>query len=188
MTVLIAATGDAGTRAQEALDAAGFDVERVAALADARVRGATADVVVAGDLTDGSPADLRGVLREAGAATPVVRLGLADGFEYAVARPPDPDALADAVRVARRADAYRDAVDDLYAACREHATDDERTLPTADDAVDTARLRADRAFEEARHLGDGTPYGRLFADADGSTIEGDHAPGTDEDAGAADQT
>lgn len=164
VTVLIAAAGDAGTAAHDALAAAGFAAERVTTLADARVRGATADVVVAGELADATAGDLRVALRAAGAATPVVRLGDDDAFEFTVAPPFDGDALADAVRSARRADAYREAVDDLYERCRARATDDAETLPTDDEAVTAARRRAERAFEEVRRLDDRTPYDRLFPD------------------------
>ncbi|WP_255151905.1 hypothetical protein [Halorarius halobius] len=166
MTVLIAAADDAGTAAHDALSTAGFDVERVTTLADARVRGATADVVVAGELADATARDLRGALREAGAATPVVRLGTAPDFEYAV-EPPYEDALVGTVRLARQADAYRTAVDDLYERCRERAAAGESLTPD-DEAVAAARRRAESAFEEVRRLGGHTPYERLFPEVEGS--------------------
>ncbi|WP_255197985.1 hypothetical protein [Halorarius litoreus] len=159
MTVLIAAAGDDGRTARSLLADAGFDVERVTTLSATRVRAATVDVLVVGDLENATARDLRDALRAAdGSLPPLVRLGADDAFETAVTPPFEADQLVRAVTAARQGAQYRQAVDDLYEQCREQAATDD---PDAA-AVTAAKRRAQEAFDETRRLGVAAPYEQLF--------------------------
>lgn len=161
--VIVAAAGEQGDRAGDRLAAAGYLVERVRTLADARVRAATAPVVVVGDLTDADADRLRDAVGTGGATTPLVHLGPADGYTVAVSGPDDPD-LAAAVSLARHVGAYHDAVDALFEQCRARATGRDGA---ADDGVDdnpvaAARRHADESLARTRRAADGIPYDHLF--------------------------
>lgn len=149
MTVLIAAAGDLGVAASDRLRGAGFTVERVETLAEARVRAATVAVAVVGPLADASPADLRDALRETGADTPLVAIDpvSTDGWSETVV---ETDDLPAAVRIAQHAGDYRDAVDELFERCRNG------------EEIGAARERADEAFNEVRRAAGRTPFERLL--------------------------
>jgi hypothetical protein len=150
VTVLIAATGEAGVLTRERLRDDGFTVERAETLANARVRATTVDVAVVGTLADASATDLRDTLREADARTPLVGLGEGDDWDVSVAGPRDED-LPLAVQVARHAGHYRDAIDDLFEQSREGERD-----------IEEALQRADEAFAEARQITGRTPFEQLL--------------------------
>lgn len=158
MHVLVAAADDPGAVAAETLDAAGFSVERVASLADARVRAATVPVVVVGDLRDAGGAELREALRDAGVDAPLVGLDPAGECVVTVDGPAD-ERLPAAVRLAPHAAAYREAVDDLYERCRQRAN-----AGDTDADVTGARRAATDDLDRARRLAGRTPYGYLFDD------------------------
>lgn len=161
MTVLIAAAGDDGRTARDRLADAGFDVEHVTTLSEARVRAATADVVVAGALEDATARDLRTALRSSGADTPFVHLGPDEAFGTTVERPFEVTALASAVRLVEQTGQYRRAIDDLYEQCRARAAAGDED-PAGDEAVAAAKRRAEREFREVRRLDEGPPFERLF--------------------------
>ena len=150
MTVLIAATAEAGVVARERLHDDGFTVERAETLATARVRATTVEVAVVGALADAPATDLRDTLREAGARTPLVGLAEGGGWDVAVAGPRDED-LSLVVQVARHAGRYRDAIDDLFERSRDGAGD-----------IGEALRRADDAFAETRQLTGRTPFEQLL--------------------------
>lgn len=156
MRVLVAAAGESGAVAAETLEAAGFSVERVATLADARVRAATVPVAVVGDLRDAAPAELRARLREVDVDTPLVGLDRGDEFVAAVDGPAD-ERLPGAVRLAPHAAAYRDATADLYEQCR-------RRADGGDGDVTAARRAATDDLDRARRLAGRTPYEYLLED------------------------
>lgn len=158
MRVLIAAAGSPGIDATETLDVAGFSVEHVETLADARVRAATVPVAVVGNLRDAGAADLGDSLRDAGVDTPLVGLGRTGEFAVTVDGPND-ERLPAAVRVAPHAAAYREAVDDLYERCRQQVN-----AGDTDADVAAARRTATDHLDRARRLADGTPYEYLFDD------------------------
>lgn len=164
MTVLIAAAGDDGRVARDALADAGFDVERVATLEAARVRAATVQVAVVGDLEEGTARELRAAVRSAaGDGPPLVHLGEDDAFETCVPLPVQDADLAVAVRLAREASEYRGEVDALYERCRARATGDADD-PAATGEVERAKRRARRALRDARRVAGRTPYEQLFSD------------------------
>lgn len=174
VTVLIAAAGEDGRSARDALSDDGFDVERVSTLAAARVRAATVEVVVVGGLEDGSARELRAAVRSpADGGPPLVHLGEDEAFETCVPLPAREGDLAVAVRLAREAGAYRAEVDALYEQCRARATGDADDPETE---VERAKRRAGRALRDARRVAGRTPYEQLFAGGD----EGAHR----EEAGA----
>ncbi|MFC7176184.1 hypothetical protein [Halosegnis marinus] len=155
MRVLVAAADGPGERARATLADAGFVVERVERLAEARVRAATAPVAVVGPLADAPATDLRDALDAAGARTPLVGLDPdAAGYTTTVDGPADDD-LPVAVRLARHTGAYRDAVDDLYERCRAAADGD-------DPEVAEALARADESLADARRVAGRTPYDYLL--------------------------
>lgn len=161
MRVLVAAAGEPGAAAVATLDAAGFSVEHVATLADARVRTATAPVAVVGDLRDGAAAELCGRLRAAGVDTPLVGLGREGEYVASVDGPAD-ERLPAAVRLAPHAVAYRDAVDDLYERCRRRTDDGDADADGGN--VTAARRTATDSLERARRLAGRTPYEYLLED------------------------
>lgn len=165
MRVIVAAAGEQGDRAADRLSAAGYLVERVRTLADARVRTATAPVVVVGDLADTDAAGLREAVSDGGATTPLVHLGAADGYTVAVSGPDDPD-LPAAVSLARHVGAYHDAVDAFFEECRARATagDDDVTARDGPDdhPLVAARRRADESLARTRRAAEGLPYDHLF--------------------------
>lgn len=174
MRVLVAAAGAPGTAATETLEAAGFSVEHVNTLADARVRTATVPVAVVGSLRDATPADLRVALRTADVDTPLVGID-GDGNYAATVDHPDDERLPTAVRLAPHAANYRDAVDDLFDQCRRRAsgrdiadtgaavgdTADERAAAAA---VTAAHRTATDRLDRVRRLAGRTPYEVLFED------------------------
>lgn len=151
--VLIAAAGEPGETASETLAAAGFTVERVTAFDDARVRAATAPVAVVGPLSDTAPDELRDALREGGVATPLVRLGPGEGYTATVAGPAAEE-LPAAVRLARHAGEYQDAVDEFFERCRARAEGED----DGDEAFAAARERAAESLRETRRVAGRTPY------------------------------
>lgn len=191
MTVLIAAAGDDGRAARDALSDAGFDVERVATLAAASARVAPARVAVVGALEDGSARELRAAARSTPPGGPaLVHLGDDDAFETCVPLPVEDDELLHAVRLAREAVAYRDEVDALYERCRERANGDDD--PETAGEVERAKRRAGQALHDARRVAGRTPYEQLFVDVEagsdrtgggassGRAAEGADSNGTDE--------
>jgi hypothetical protein len=150
VTVLIAATAEAGVLTRERLRDDGFTVERAETLANARVRATTVDVAVVGMLADASATDLRDALREADARTPLVGLGEGDDWDVSVAGPRDED-LPLAVQVARHAGHYRDAIDDLFEQSR-----------NGDGSIEEALRRANEAFVETRQITGRTPFEQLL--------------------------
>jgi uncharacterized phage protein gp47/JayE len=154
--VLVAAAGEPGAVAAETLDAAGVSVERVATLADARVRAATVPVAVVGDLRDAGAPELCDRLHDDGVDTPLV--GLDDTGEYVVTVDgPADERLPVAVQLAPHVAAYRDAVDDLYERCLRRAEE-------GDAAVTAARRAATDDLDRARRLAGRTPYESLLED------------------------
>lgn len=162
--VIVAAAGEQGAQAGDQLSAAGYLVERVQTFAEARVRAATAPVVVVGELADTGADALRAAVRDGGGTTPLVHLGPADGYTVTVSGPSDPD-LAAAVALARHVGTYHDAIDSLFEECRARATGDTDAL-TEDTAVDrslvAARRHADESLARTRSTADGIPYDHLF--------------------------
>ena len=166
MRVLVAAAGSPGADAAETLDTAGFSVERVATLANARVRTATVSVAVVGELRDGEAAELCGRLHGAGVDTPLVGLGRAGEYAVTVDGPND-ERLPAAVRLAPHAAAYREAVDGLYERCQRRVADgdaDEAGTDESDVALTAARRTATEGLDRARRLAGQTPYELLFGD------------------------
>jgi hypothetical protein len=117
--------------------------------------------------------------------TPVVRLvsdpdESAEADDYDGTVPADsPEAVLEVLRAIERTDDYRDAVEDLYEACRANARGED--VDGADLAA--AFERADRAFESLPEVAGWTPYGRVFADA-----AADRPAGDDEAADERDET
>lgn len=148
-------------------------VRRAETLAEVRDALPEADVVVAGDGFEPGIDTLLGVVRSGvhcPSDTPVVRLvdDTADG-ETELDSPPrrqsdfdavvpadDPEAIRSALALGERTERYRDAVSELYEACRARASGE------ADAGVEEAFERATRAFEEVREAAGRTPYEQLL--------------------------
>lgn len=178
MTVLIAAAGDDGRVARDVLTDAGFDVERVAALAAASARVGSARVAVVGELEDASAREVRATARSAPSGGPsLVHLGEDDAFETCVPLPVEDEELVVAVRLAREAVAYRSEVDALYEQCRARA--DGGDDPGTAGEVERAKRRAGQALRDARRVVGRTPYEQLFADVESASARADGAAGSD---------
>lgn len=165
MRAIVAAAGTQGDRAVDRLAAAGYLVERIRTLPDARVRAATAPVMVVGELADAQGETLRDAIHDGGTRTPLVHLSGGEGFTVSVSGPDDD--LAAAVALARHVGAYNDAVDAFFERCRQRATGsrtDEAAVADDSEAspLVTARQRADESLARTRRVGEGIPYDHLF--------------------------
>jgi hypothetical protein len=156
---------------------------RVESLTGAREALPQVNLVVVTDRFEAGPDTLLGVVRSGvhcPSDTPVVRLveGPVDGTSEldgpprrqsdfdAVVSATDPDAVRSALALGDRAERYREAVSDLYEACRARAAGEEASV---DDAFD----RATEAFEEVRDAAGRTPYEQLLGRSDGEVEAGE---------------
>lgn len=165
MTVLIAGAAESVS----AVVSGERRVRRAETLAEVRDALPEADVVVAGDGFEPGTDALLGVVRSGvhcPADTPVVRL-VDDATELdspqrrqsdfdAVVPADDTEAVRSALALGERTERYRDAVSDLYEACRARASGE------GDADVEEAFERATRAFEEVREAAGRTPYEQLL--------------------------
>jgi hypothetical protein len=158
-------------------------IRRVESLAGARDALPTVNLVVVTDGFEAGPDTLLGVVRSGvhcPSDTPVVRLvddpvGGASELDGpprrqsdfdAVVSATDPDAVRSALALGDRAERYREAVSDLYEACRARAAGEAAGI---DDAFD----RATEAFEEVRDAAGRTPYEQLLGRSDGEVESGE---------------
>ena len=172
MTVLIAG----GTEADSAALPTERWVRRVGTLAEAREALPEVNLVVASEGFDPGVDTLLGVVRSGvhcPSDTPVVRLveGPADGpldldapprrqsdFD-AVVPAGDEEAVRTALTLGDRTERYRDAVADLYEACRARAAGEDVDIGDVSD-------RATEAFEDVRDAAGRTPYEQLLGRSD----------------------
>lgn len=161
------------------------EVSRAASLAAVREALPNCSAVVVGTLPDASAAAVRETVRSGvycDPTTPVVRLvapaeeaTATDGDYDAVVPTDTPASVVEVIDAIEQTDDYRDAVEELYEACRASARGDD---------VDGARLaaafeRADRAFESLPDVPGWSPYGRVFAESEADRPDGVDADDTD---------
>jgi len=161
-------------------------MRRVGTLAEARSVLPEVDLVAVGDGFEPGADTLLGMVRlgvHCPSDTPVVRLvdgprdvaGLDDpprrqsDFD-AVVPAGDREAVRSALTLGERTEQYRDAVADLYEACRARAEGG------ADADVDDAFERATRAFEEVREAAGRTPYEQLLGGTGGEFDPSEREP------------
>jgi hypothetical protein len=185
VTVLIAGDSAAGGDLDSAAAtvAGEHEVRRAGTIDAVREALPECSAVVVADLPSTAPAAVRETV-ESGVycppTTPVVRLlppgerldldGEMAAYDGLV--PADrPAELLDVLRAIEQTDSYREAVEDLYEACRANARGD----PVEAAEMAAAFEWADRAFEDLQEASEWTPYERVFVD-----VEADEAD-TDDD-------
>ena len=196
MTVLIAGADVEGGDLESvvATVSATHEVRRAETLEAVREALPDCSAVVVGSLPSTPASAVRETVRSGvycPSTTPVIRLAppteqgashgpsgnlSPDGYDGVV--PADsPAALRDVLAAIERTDSYRDAVSDLYEACKANARGE--GVDEAD--VAAAFERADRAFEQLPDVAGWTPYERVFVDTERAD-ERDRREATDEDA------
>ena len=191
MTVLIAGA----TEAVSAALPTERRVRRVGTLAGAREALPEVNLVVVSDGFDPGVDTLLGVVRSGvhcPSDTPVVRLvdGPADGsldldapprrqsdFD-AVVPAGDEEAVRAALALGDRTERYRDAVVDLYEACRARAAGEDVEIADVSD-------RATEAFEDVRDAAGRTPYEQLLGRSDEEFDHGEPVPDSNPEEGEA---
>ena len=164
--------------------AAEYEVRRVGTIDAVRESLSECWAVVVADLPSTSASAVRETV-ESGVycppTTPVVRLtppGASSDTDdetttYDGVVPADrPDELLAVLRAIERTDRYREAVEELYEACRANARGE-----SVDPATMAAAFeRADRAFEKLQSVGERTPYERVFVDVEPAADEERETP------------
>lgn len=186
VTVLIAGTDVAGGDLDSVVAtlAADHEVSRAETLDAVREALPDCSAVVVGSLPSTPASAVRETVRSGvycPPTTPVIRLappaetgdapatGATPGVEdYDGVVPADsPESVLEVLEAIERADSYRDAVEDLYEACRANASGDD-----VDEAAIAAALeRADRAYADLPDVAGWSPYERVFVDVDRADLE-----------------
>lgn len=181
VTVLIAGSDvEGGTLDSVAATVAtDHEVRRAETLEAVREALPDCSAVVVGSLPSTPASAVRETVRSGvycPATTPVVRLAppaeIGDGLEttanpgiedYDGVVPADsPEAVLEVLEAIERTDSYRDAVEDLYEACKANASGED-----VDPAAMAAAFeRADRAYADLPDVADWTPYERVFVDVE----------------------
>lgn len=192
MTVLIAGSGVEGGSLGSvvATVAADHEIRRAETLEAVREALPDCAAVVVGSLPSTPASAVRETVRSGvycPPTTPVVRLAPpaeTDGShattadpgteDYDGVVPADGEAVLEVLEAIERTDSYRDAVEDLYEACRANASGDD-----VDPAAMAAAFeRADRAYADLPEVADWTPYERVFVDVERAEPEADEGTET----------
>ena len=192
MTVLVAGSdvegGDLDSVAASV--AAAHEVRRAETLAAVREALPDCSAVVVGSLPSTPASAVRETVRSGvycPPTTPVVRLAPPAEAGDAPATTADPgtedwdgvvpadspEAVLEVLGAIERTDSYREAVEDLYEACKANASGED-----VDPAVMAAAFeRADRAYADLPDVADWTPYERVFVDVERADMEGTEGDG-----------
>ena len=193
VTVLIAGSEVEGGDLESvaATVAADHEVRRAETLEAVREALPDCSAVVVGSLPATPASAVRETVRSGvycPTTTPVVRLAPpgetggspattgAPGIEdYDGVVPADGEAVLEVLGAIERTDSYRNAVEDLYEACKANASGED-----VDPAAMAAAFeRADRAYADLPDVADWTPYERVFVDVERADSAEDEGTGAD---------